>query len=180
MVSRLSLDVIETTNTKVLRLVDSSQYNQGIDIDCARLLITPPGFTDAVLISVDPFFNLSINSNNLLLTQVSREQDMVDIPDGVYVIHYSIAPNDKVWVEYNHLRITQILKSYSQKLCSIFNNCDLTPKQRNEKLEELRKIKSMIEGAKSLVEWCKSSKKGLELYQYALKKLNKFSECKTC
>lgn len=180
MVSKLYIDILETNNTKTLRLIDSSQYNTGIDIECPRLLVTSPGFSDPVYFNVDPFFNLALNSNNLLLTGASREQDLVELPDGIYIIHYSIAPNDKVWVEYNHMRNSKQLKLYSQKLCSVFNNSDLTPRERDHKLDELRKIKSMIEGAKSLVEWCKSPKKGLEVYSYAQKKLESFSTCINC
>ena len=41
------------------------------------------------------------------------------INDGIYIIKYSVSPNDKVYVEYNHLRVTEILTTYYKKLCEL-------------------------------------------------------------
>lgn len=179
MASKLNIEFPITNNTKILRLFDISEYSQGITVSCGQLLITVPGFNYAVPFNVDPTFNLSLNSNNLNLSS-TYDYNLADLPDGIYIIHYSINPNEKVWVEYNHLRNTIQLKEYSSKLCQIYNDIDITPKERNSKLEELRKIKLEIDGAKSLVEWCNSPIKGLELYTSAQKKLSKFSSCSTC
>ena len=49
--------------------------------------------------------------------QQDCNSNRVIIPDGLYIIRYQVSPHDKAYVEYNHLRITNIMKQYYDKLC---------------------------------------------------------------
>jgi hypothetical protein len=84
-----------------------------------------------------------------------------------------------VYVEYNHLRITQALIRYNKALCDLdLAACEPSAKVQ-QKLEKLRMIRMYLDAAKAKVEYCHEPQKGMSLYNYAIKLLNKF-ECKTC
>ena len=102
-----------------------------------------------------------------------------NLPDGIYVIKYSVSPNDQVFVEYNHMRLTKALTLYNQAYCDLdMGACD-PDSVLAKKLKDLRKIKSYLDAAKAKVEICHEPRKGMELYKYALKMLGKF-ECNSC
>jgi len=182
----LSLEIPDTLNKCVLRIMDLSVYNSRIPIDCQKLHITVPGFSTAVEIinlpdvtDLAPGFNINLTACNLGIQTVNCGQIFASIPDGVYVVRYSVSPNDIVYVEYNHLRITQALTKYQQVLCSLdVAGCD-PPAQTKEKLKELRFIREMLDAAKAQVEFCHNPQRGLDIYSYALKRLNKLL-CISC
>lgn len=178
---QLSLEVPETNNVKVLRLFDTSIYADDLTVDCGTLRITSPGFNLPVVIDVLPHFNLVINACSLGIQRSGCGTDAQPIPDGIYVINYSISPNTSVFVEYNHLRIVQITNKYN----NIMSNLELAACEPDadvkEKLNELRLIKSFIDAAKIKVEYGHQPEEGMALLMYAQKKLTKLSsECLTC
>lgn len=206
----LSLEIPTVANCEIFRVKDTSQYTDSLYVDCGELLITPPGFNQGNLISVQPGFDLAINSCSLgvqttgctgtsLSGQLVTSTDVCGntittvaanaltgsssraaIADGIYVIRYSVAPNDRTYVEYNHLRITGIMKSYYKKLCEIdVTPCEPSTKQQ-DRYREMNLIKLMIDAAKAKVEYCQSPTEGMHLYNFAKKKLEKItcsSEC---
>jgi hypothetical protein len=90
-----------------------------------------------------------------------------------------VSPNETVYVEYNHLRVTAALNKYYKILCDVdVAACD-PPFKIQQKLEELRLIFMYLQAAKSKVEFCHEPQKGMSLYNYALKLLNKM-ECRNC
>lgn len=176
----LSLEIPDTLNTCILRVVDSSYYADNLAVDCARLSILVPGFTCAIGLDAEPgFCNWNITACDLNTQVRGCGTKFEDLPDGVYAISYSVSPNDYVYVEYNHLRITKALNQYSKLLCDLeMSACDPAPEVK-KKLDKLRLIYSMLMAAKAKVEYCHNAQQGLDLYEYALKQLNKMS-CKTC
>jgi|8_EtaG_2_1085327.scaffolds.fasta_scaffold117390_2 hypothetical protein len=206
----LSLEVPTVANCEIFRVKDTSQYTDSLYVDCGELLITPPGFNQGNLIKVQPGFDLAINSCSLGIqtagctgtSQSGQLTSTVDacgntvttvaanaltgsssraaIPDGIYVIRYSVAPNDRTYVEYNHLRITGIMKSYYKKLCDM----DITPCEPKSKQKDLYRelnfIRLMIDAAKAKVEYCQSPNEGMQLYDYAKKKLEKITCSNEC
>ena len=175
----LSLEVIDTLNQSILRLVDTSIYNSNLDITCSRLDILVPGFTNAVSIDVDPLFNSVITACDLNLQRTDCDSKHDYLPDGVYAIRYSVSPNDKVYVEYNHLRTACIMNKYKSVFCSLDLCGNVPEKETHDKLKLLMEIKSYIEAAKIKVEICHEPQKGMELYNYANKLLSKFA-CGSC
>jgi hypothetical protein len=53
------------------------------------------------------------------------------------------------------------------------------PLEKSHKLAELQEIKGYLDAAKATVDTCHKPTKGMELYNYALKRLNKL-DCTTC
>jgi len=77
------------------------------------------------------------------------------------------------------MRITQAMNKYYNVLCSLDANACDPPLQIKQKLEELRFIKMYLDAAISKVEFCHEPQKGMTLYNYALKLLNKM-DCVNC
>lgn len=170
---RLSLEIPETSNPKLFRVIDTSSYANDLAVECPTLQVLSPGFNVPVDITAIPGFNYILNSCTLGTQLVGCEDYNADLADGIYVIRYSVSPNTSVFVEYNYLRVTQALNLYYKKLGELdVKACE--PDQEIKKvLTEMRLIKSMIDAAKAKVEFCHNPKQGYELFVYALKRLEK-------
>jgi len=168
----LSLEVA-TASCEILSVRDTSQYSLLLPIDCPELLITVPGFNAPALIDVAPNFNLNLTACALGVQSTDCGITNTPLPDGIYIIRYSVSPNSEVFVEYNHLRTTVILNSYYEVICGLnLANCE--PSSEKQKLiNEVNYIRLLIDAAVAEVEYCISPNKGMEMYNYALKRLNK-------
>ena len=175
----LSVDVIETANCSVLNVIDTSIYTDNIPFECGELLITPPGFSAPVLTTVQKDFNLKFSACSLGVQTTSCDTTVNSLSDGIYIIKYQVAPTDKVYVEYNYLRTTELLSAYYKKLCEI----DVQPCEpssiKKDLLAEMYYIRSLIDAAKAKVEFCQSPNEGMELYNFAKTKLKKIT-CDIC
>ena len=175
----LSLEVPTVMNPCILTVMDTSVYTDLIPVVCETLNITVPGFQYSVQLDVSAGFIMNITACDLNLQTENCGTEYVDIPDGIYIIKYSVSPNDVVYVEYNHMRITKALNRYYNILCRLdMADCD-PPFKIKQKLEQLNLIKMYLEAAKSKVEFCHEPQKGMTLYNYALKLLNKM-DCINC
>lgn len=182
MISQLSVDIVPTGDVKTLRIEDSSWYNKKVDVECPTLEVTTPGTTRAIIFTVKEAFSIVLNSSNLKLKRANVYSDLGPLPDGIYHIKYSIKPNDKLWIEYDWLRIESLVSSLNKKRADLkLQPCalDTVMKQR---LEVLNEVEVFIKAAKGEVEYRHNRIKGLELYNYAKSLLNKFNQtnCLTC
>jgi len=171
----LSIDIPETANKYTLIIKDASIYGVNLPIECRRLDIYVPGFTIPVYIteqSDEPFFK-NFSAKDLEL-QPLNNTDLYPLPDGVYKIKYSTAPNEVVFVEYYHLRATQLLEKYYKMLCKVQLDSYEPNASQHEKLHELREIRMYIEAAKAKTEYCHAPEKGIQLLTAAKKLLEKF------
>lgn len=169
----LSLEVPTVANCEILSIKDTSQYSDIIAKDCPELLITTPGFNNPTLIEVTPGFDLNLVGCDLQIQTTNCGEENIALPDGIYIIRYSLSPNDKVFVEYNHLRITSILNLYYEVLCGL-NLADCEPSSdKADMINEVNYLRILIDSAKAQVEYCLNPNKGMEMYNYALKRLKK-------
>jgi hypothetical protein len=175
----LSLEVPTVMNPCILKIFDTSVYSDLIPVSCPTLNITVPGFGYSVQLDTTQDFVETITACDLQLQTTDCGNINVDIPDGVYIIKYSVSPNDTVYVEYNHMRITQALNKYYNILCDVDAAACDPPFKIKQKLEELRLIFMYLQAAKGKVEFCHEPQKGMSLYNYALKLLNKMN-CTNC
>ena len=179
---KLSIEAPDTMNPCVLRIVDTSVYNTNNIIDCPIIEITAPGFNSPAELTtpnIEPGFMQNITACDLGLQSTGCGTTFSDIPDGIYIIKYSVSPNNLVYVEYNHLRITKALKCYQNVMCDIDVAACSPDSKIKKQLDSLALIKSYLEAAKAKVETCHEPAKGMELYSYAMKLLGKF-ECTSC
>lgn len=178
----LSLEAPDTLNKSILRIVDTSVYNTQIAVTCPLLQVTLPGFDRPVNFDenyIQPGFIVNLTACDLEVQLSQCGTVYADLPDGIYVIKYSVSPNEVVYVEYNHLRMTKALTNYYNLLCNLdLAACD-PPATVKEKLNQLRLIKMYLDAAKAKVEYCHQPSKGMDLFNYAVKLLNKM-DCKTC
>jgi hypothetical protein len=185
----LSLDIPQSSNCEILPIVDTSDYNEDMGVSCPELSITAPGFNAPKIIPTtvtmnsdgiwEGFGRLNLNACSLGLQTTSCSSSRNSINDGIYIIKYSVSPNDKVYVEYNHLRVTEILSTYYKKLCEL----DVQPCQPTSEFQqvmaEMKYIRTLIDAAVAKVEYCQSPNEGLELYNFAKTKLKKIT-CQVC
>lgn len=180
---RLSLDIPDLMDECILVVSDISYYVDDMPFDCPMLEITSPGFSSPVVFNDENGTILTKNSTYIfnacdLKQQYNNCYDInCSIADGIYIIRYSISPNDSVYVEYNHLRITKIMNMYYNVLCCLDKNRMLYEKVELKK--RLNDFRLYLDGAKALVEFCHKPKEGMSLYMHSLDILSEI-ECKNC
>ncbi len=176
----LSFESPDTLNKCLLRLTDTSIYNKDAVVTCPTLQVTVPGFSQSVVIpNVQPGFMFNLTACDLKIQKTDCGTKFFDLSDGIYILKYSVSPNDQVFVEYNHLRITFALDKIQKILCRLdVSHCD-PPDKTKKRLLELNVIKMMLLAAKAKVEFCLEPRSGMDIYNYALKQLIKI-ECTVC
>lgn len=175
----LSLEVPTVMNTCILSINDASIYASNVPITCPTLNVTVPGYSYSIQLDVVENFSAILTACDLQIQVIGCGEQYGELPDGIYIIKYSVSPNDLVYVEYNHLRITKALNRYNVALCNLDLAACEPPAKVQERLEKLRMIRMYLDAAKAKVEFCLEPQKGMTLYNYAIKLLNKF-DCKTC
>jgi hypothetical protein len=180
---KLSLEIPDTTNPAVFKIFDTSVYTNLIPVTCPQLYITAPGFqTSALLEGADipgQDFSLTLTACKLGLQTTNCSEVMNKLPDGIYAIRYAVSPHEYVYVEYNHLRITQALLKVDELLCDLDLADCVASKDKADKLKEIMTIKGYLLAAKAKVEHCHDANKGKIIYDYALKMIEK-ATCKYC
>jgi hypothetical protein len=171
----LSLEIPTVSNCDLLCIKDTSQYSKDLAVDCEELLITLPGFSVPVLIQVDKGFDMCLTACTLSLQKTDCGTTQEKIPDGIYIVKYSVSPNSKVYVEYNHLRVTRLLTTYYEVLCDLEVQACQPNSDKQALLAEMSYIKTLIDAAVANVEYCQSSAQGMQLYEYAKQRLNKIA-----
>jgi len=176
-ISRLEIQEV-AGSCKVLKLVDLSTYNADIPVANGILEVTPPGFSCAVSFPVDQNFSITLNSSTLKIAPAVRQEDLIDLPDGIYYYKYSIKPNDQLFVEYAALRACSLLQKYYYAVCELFSDrVKITRREFEEKRRALIWIKELVDGAKYKVEECGQEKEGIEMYNEALRLLERKNSC---
>jgi len=169
----LSLEIPTVSNCDLLCIKDTSQYSKDLAVDCEELLITLPGFSVPVLIKVDNKFDMCLTACILALQKTKCGTIQDKIPDGIYIVRYSVSPNAKVFVEYNHLRVTRLRSTYYDVLCELNVQACQPDVTKQELLAEMNFINVLIDAAVANAEYCQSAAQGMQLYNYAKQRLNK-------
>jgi hypothetical protein len=159
----LSLEVPDTLNKCILRVVDTSVYSSDIAVTCPLLQITVPGFIHPVNFTepqILPGFIANITACDLGLQSSDCGTQFYDVPDGIYIIKYSVEPKNLVYVEYNHLRITTALNKVRAIYCELDLGACEPPTNIMNKLNQLRLIEQYLSAAKAYVEDCRDPKRG--------------------
>lgn len=182
----LSLEIPDTLNKCIFRVVDTSVYDPNIAVTCPLLQITTPGFIHPVNFTepqIFPGFMGNLTACDLGLQTADCNTVFYDLPDGIYIVKYSVEPKNLVFVEYNHLRATCAYNRINKIRCSLnLGACEPTSDVL-QKLQQITLIEQYIKAAKAYVEDCHDPKKGMELFKYAVKLIDKLScstGCETC
>jgi hypothetical protein len=172
MISRLGLNIIDTHDSKTIGIVDTSWYNPDIAIETPVLEIIPPGYSQPV----SPFFqarSLNIfNSNGVGITKASCEEELTELPDGLWKVKYSICPNDMLFIERFFLRTDRIQCKFTQAFLTL-DLSDVNDEQQESNREKLQIIEDFIEGAIAASNK-QNSKLASDLYKKADNLLDQF------
>ena len=171
----LSLEIPTVADCNILSVRDTSSYAEMLNADCKELLVTVPGFNRSALIKVDSQFFLNLTACNLGIQKEQCDSVNIALPDGVYIIRFSVAPTETTYVEYNHLRTTKFKTLYYKTLNDLgLKECEPDSEQK-QLIEELQYINTLLDGAVAQVSYCGDVFKGMDMYNYALKRLNKLA-----
>jgi len=105
-------------NNKYIYVEDLSEWDEMLEIKYRRLQVLPPYMDQYVIVNFPQDQSLALTSKNL---QLSKGLD--DLPDGYYAIHYSVSPNDKVFVDYGHYRVAVLMNAVLSKMAILDANC---------------------------------------------------------
>lgn len=171
----LSLEIPDILNKCIFRVYDTGIYDPMLPKDCPTLEITPPGFSSpAVITNLAPNFTANITACDMGIQTANCSNYNNDLSDGVYIVRWSLAPNATVYVEYNHLRITNALNKYQEALCCIQKNFGCAPSPEIlKKVQQAQLIRTYLDAAKAEVEYCHHPKDGMSTYLYAMDQLKK-------
>lgn len=162
-----------------MRMFDTSHYCDDTVLDNYLIEVLPVQKSTWVLFHVMKDFSLAVNSSSLNYRRVSDSADLIDLPDGIYEIKQSYKPNIHTLVHYYHLRTCQLkakVKKEWDKLIS--DTCKISREEFITNRDKLREIDEYVLAAKFKVEECLEKKEGKELYEFAEKLLEQYTnEC---
>jgi hypothetical protein len=181
----LSLNIPNIMTDCVLRIEDTSVYDPLMPYVCPTVQVLVPGYRDCVTFNdttvptVTQGFIFNLTACNLAIQTQNCGMEFHNLPDGIYVIKYLLSPHDKMYVEYNHLRVTALRRKLKKVWCDLkLSACEPIPETRN-KFISLMEITGYIDAAQAKAEECLDHEQGMVLYNYAKKLLDNYS-CKLC
>ena len=148
-----------------------------LTLPCASLEITPPGFSTPTVFSLTySGFKLVLNACLLgILPATSCNSNCPDLPDGMYNVRYSIAPNDQVYVEYKIMRIVRAWNRYEAMVCAIGLKPCMPDSDVQSQLRDLDTIRNYLISAKMTVENEHQFEEGMDQYRFAVALMDKMS-----
>lgn len=177
--TELSLEVSQSTNSKLIRIFDTSKYFSDQIIDNYLIEVLPVNKTEWVTFNVSKYFTLILNSSNLRYKKAIDSDQLIDIPDGIYEIKQSYKPNIHTVNHYFHFRITELQRKLNSERGDLYREkCSLSREEFIKNRDKLRDIEEYLLAAKWMVEECLNKLKGKELYDFAKKQLEVYTnEC---
>lgn len=179
--NELSMDVSGSCNEKIMRIYDTSFYCTTEELPENYLIeVLPVNKSTWILFHVSRDFSLVLNSSNLHYKKVTEASSLIDLPDGIYEFKQSIKPNIHTLVQFYHLRTTSLLNKLRHSWNRLISGkCDISRIDFLANRDRLREIDEYLLAAKYEVEECLDKKKGKELYDFAKKLLEQYTnKCK--
>jgi len=173
----LSLNIPDVSNEGIFLIDDTSIYDSALPVTCLNLQILPPGASrPAIIEPALSNFRLILNACTMgLMSPAGCTDTCPGLPDGIYNIRYSVAPNERVWVEYKVFRITHALNRCHDLLCRV-NLAPCLPDNRVEyQLKELDIIHDYLISAKVTCEDKHIFDDAVNQYRYAMSLMDKFA-----
>lgn len=165
----LNLDflVIPTYNKYTMGVMDVSTYD--VPAVTPLLTITASGFDPVDVVFVPDVLNI-IDSLDLGLTAIG--EDLLPIPDGVYVIKYNIDPPATNYIEKNIMRVDKLQEKFDEAFMKLdMMECDGAIKTQSK--VDLNTIYFLIQGSIAAANNCMVLEAN-KLYLQAVKSLNSF------
>lgn len=167
---KLDLQLVDTHNLYSFAIADLSNYGNAV-ISNASMEITAPGYNKTNVIFVPRTVNI-YNSDTLNIVC----PDESPLPDGIYKLKYSVAPNGTNWVEKTFMRVDAIKANYARVFLSVDISCDCNTSYKGVLKNKLRDIKLLIEGSVAAANSCDEE----GAYQMYKKANSLLSDIKAC
>lgn len=177
--TQLSLEVSDNLNLKTLRLFDTSFYFRDETVENYLVEVLPVNKSVWLTFEVKKKFSLVLNSSNLKYKKATSNDDLIDLPDGIYEFKVSIKPNLLTVGHYYHFRVVELIRSINkQRTKLIKNECKLDREDYIRNRDWLRDIEEYVLAAKWMLEEEHDKKKAKELYDFAEKQIERYTnEC---
>lgn len=171
---KIDFNILETNNPKIIALLDLSNY---LTVPNKPLLfVTLPGFTGHVEIPYIPRSIITLNSDDLKLTEECDYDDLADLPDGVYQIRMAVCPYDELHSKKCWLKTTNFDCQFQDILLN-YENCDCLDQSKLK--ETILDVDILIQSAKAEINRCNIDK-AVSKYRTALKKLENLEKKLNC
>lgn len=168
---KLDLLIPETHDSKRMLIADVSKYPSPFTISNPTIEITPPGFPVVVLSYTANGF-VVYDSMSLKITCSDVDCELIDLPDGIYNIKYSITPAWQYFVNKKILRINKLQEKLDRVYLKLdFMQCDEAIKEEDKEI--LDTIQLYINGAIAAANNCLDSL-AMKLYNKALQFIDDF------
>jgi hypothetical protein len=154
-------------------IADASFYPVAYTITDPTVEITPPGFPKVAL-AYSPGQLTSFNSNDLNITCVGDPTQLTVLPDGMWTVRMSIAPNLSFNSSLSYIRTTNIRKRFGLALMKTDLTC-CTGQMGSQQKAYLDEIDYYIQCATAAGNDCNPTV-AMELLRTANKLLNDFLE----
>jgi len=178
--SELSLEVSQALKPKILRVFDTSHYCTDEEIENYLVEVLPVNKGVWITFVVRKDFSLVLNSASLRYTKGGTISDLADLPDGIYEFKMSVKPNILNINHFYHLRTVDFERKLQAQFVKLIDGkCNLSSSEYNSNKLKLRDIEEYVKAAKWQVEECLDKVKGKELYEFAQKLLQQYTnDCK--
>lgn len=170
MATTLDLQLIDTYKLNQIAFADSSVYNSTPTNPSFE--ITVPGYSKINVTFVPGVVNIY----NPVILELSTDNTSMYLPDGVYIVKYSVNPNTTTFVQKSFMRVGYIDSLYKRAFLQIDNDCECNPNKRKELKDQLRDIRLLIDGSVAALDNCDTDTAN-ELYRRAYKFIQNLKLC---
>jgi hypothetical protein len=176
--NELYLEVSDSPNIKVLRVFDTSQFCDD-PIENYLIEVLAVNKSKWLTYHVQKGFSLALNSSSLGYQKVGSEAELRDLPDGIYEFKQSYKPNSHTVEHFQHLRVVELRRKIRKQWDNLLgDSCKISRADFEKNRDKLREIEEFLLAAKYKVEECREKKEGKELYEWATKLLEIYTnEC---
>jgi hypothetical protein len=166
--NNLDLTLYNTHSLTTIGFADLSTY--GVPPTNMSFEVTPPGWN-----TVNLFFTPStVNVYNASNFNIPVGQS--NLPDGIWNVKYSVAPNQTTFVEKSFMRVEGILCKYGRNLLASISQCDTNNSDNKRIQSQLQSIKILIDGSIAATNMC-DFETACKMYTKANSMLDKLMPC---
>jgi hypothetical protein len=121
MAHKLKLFVRDILDARYLPVSDLSLYDEAIPVENLALFVQLPGFDDAVSVPMVRESTIGLTGDSL---QICPDEELQVLPDGLYTLTLSVAPNDEVHTVVYHYRTAQLLNRVYHEVAKTITHGD--------------------------------------------------------
>lgn len=154
----LDFSILESSSKNFI-FVDDSTYNE-FRPDSPILAVNFPSISKAYEMAIRPGEINIVNTKSLCYSS-----ENIVFPDGLYMLSYSVEPNDKSFIKKNYMRFTKA----KEKLADLLLNKDIS----QETINKYYKLDIMMQASETMVNTNESD--AMDLFNMIQKEIIKLS-----